>query len=462
MPRTPPLRVHIDVTDTLSSGWHAGIQRVVCRLVDHLRSADPRLEVVPITWSVPLAGFRRLTPAELERLSDPAARAAAAPRSDDEAAPGALARVRRGALTALRTARHLVALGLAVTRTKELVRDLLRRLSLATVHRDHLALAVGEMPAGSVLFDLDTVWNQTAVDRDALYARVRRQGVKVAALVYDLLPLEHPEWFERSLVEVFDTALTAQARHADAVFAISRHSAESFRSWTRRRGIDAPEPVVVGMGADLLPSGAVAGGATPVDPALAERPYVLSVGTVEPRKNHALLLDVFDRLERRDPPVELDLVVVGRPGWSNEELVRRLERRVLDDRRVHWFRDADDDLLSSLYEHARVVAVPSFSEGFGLPVVEAFLHGVPVVASRAGALPEAGGDLAEYVDPADPDGWADALARHVEYPDHHRRRRDALVGYHPRSWRTAAVELAALLVGELGDDCTARPADPGG
>ena len=128
---------------------------------------------------------------------------------------------------------------------------------------------------------------------------------------------------------------------------------------------------VVALGADLV--GARAAGAQELPDGLADARYVLVVGTVEPRKNHAVLLDAFEQLARTDP--DLHLVVVGRAGWNNDEVVARLRQHPLRGHRLHWFEGAGDELLGELYRAATVVAVPSITEGFGLPVIEALAVG---------------------------------------------------------------------------------------
>lgn len=438
-PSSDPLVVHVDVSDTLGSAWRAGIQRVVVQLVDHLRTADDRIRLVPVVWSAPLRGFRHLRPEELADLLGHGVRAAP---PEPTAPPSALRTVGRPVLQAVRLVRRGVGATLRALGLREPLREAVRWVSLRTVHRDHVELATGDLPAGSVLFDLDTVWNQTTVDRDELYAGLRSRGVHVAALVYDLLPVEHPEWFEQSLVEVFDRALTAQARHAELVLAISAASAASFERFAHQRGLDPVRPTVVGLGADALDgSHDPARAALPAE--VPPRRYALVVGTVEPRKNHRVLLDAFEELWARG--VDLHLVVVGRPGWENDAVVRRLEEHPRAGDTLHWFRSAGDALLWRLYEQALVVAVPSATEGFGLPVVEAFGHGVPVVASDRGALPEVGGELAEYVAPDDVAGWAAALARHLDEPAHHAARRAALEGFEPPTWSDSAAAVAARL-----------------
>ncbi len=294
-------------------------------------------------------------------------------------------------------------------------------------------------PSGSVLLEMDTVWNNLWVDRALLLAQLRDRGVHVAVLVYDLLPQRRPEWFEPTLVEVSDHTLRAQMTHAELVFAISRHTATDLADWTRQHRIGAPDAVVVTLGADLP---ALDASPVPTPVALDGHHHVLVVGTVEPRKNHTVLLDAFDRW--RHLGSDLHLVIVGRPGWHNDDVIARIESHPELGRSLHWLRDCDDATLAGLYRSATVVAVPSITEGFGLPVVEALSYGVPVVASNGGALPEAAAGYAELVAPDDVGGWVRAIVAH-DHTEHHARVTAGLQGYRPPSWtdtaRTVADEL---------------------
>ncbi len=175
---------------------------------------------------------------------------------------------------------------------------------------------------------------------------------------------------------------------------------------------------------------------------------MLAVGTVEPRKNHATLLDAFERVLLDDP--DAHLVVVGRPGWHNEEVLARLDGHRELGRRLHWYRSAGDDLLAVLYAHARVVAVASVTEGYGLPVIEALSHGVPVVSSDGGALREAGGTLVEHVGARDVPAWVEALGRHLSDDELVAARRAHLEGYDAPLWSDTGAQVADALVEEFG------------
>ena len=131
--------------------------------------------------------------------------------------------------------------------------------------------------------------------------------------------------------------------------------------------------------------------------------YVICVATLEPRKNHALLLDAFDRWSTRSPG--LGLVLVGRIGWNTGTLVKRIETHPLLNRQLFWFAHSDDPAMRNMLRLATVAAMPSHTEGFGLPVLEALALGTPVVTTNGGALAEVGDDAPLRLPGDDPATW---------------------------------------------------------
>ncbi|MDZ7295973.1 MAG: glycosyltransferase family 4 protein, partial [candidate division KSB1 bacterium] len=175
---------------------------------------------------------------------------------------------------------------------------------------------------------------------------------------------------------------------------------------------------------------------------LGDAPYVLSVGTLQPRKNYVRLIRAFTQLTNQ--PTN-QLVIVGGRGWLYEETLAEAEKYP-DRVRILGF--VDDDDLPALYRNAALFVFPSLYEGFGLPVLEAMACGVPVVCSNASSLPEVAGYAALLVDPLDTDGLAAAMARVLEDPDLRRgmiaRGLDQAARF---TWERAAWQLAGAFDG---------------
>jgi glycosyltransferase involved in cell wall biosynthesis len=142
------------------------------------------------------------------------------------------------------------------------------------------------------------------------------------------------------------------------------------------------------------------------------RPYVLFVGTLEPRKNIPLLLEAFALLRRH---VDAQLLVVGARGWLDEPIFAAHARSAVGDA-ARFVGTLGEEDLAVLYSHAGVFVLPSLYEGFGLPVLEAMACGAPVVCSNAGPLPEVAGDAAVLLKPEDPAAWARSMGEVLTNP----------------------------------------------
>ncbi|MFQ3568063.1 MAG: glycosyltransferase family 1 protein [Aggregatilineales bacterium] len=177
---------------------------------------------------------------------------------------------------------------------------------------------------------------------------------------------------------------------------------------------------------------------------LPERPYILSVGTVQPRKNYGRLIEALARL--RAAGRSIDLVIVGGRGWLEDPIYAAIQRAAVHDY-VHFTGFADDADLPALYSAAACVAVPSLYEGFGLPVLEAMACGTPVVTSNVSSLPEVAGDAALTVPPTDLDALTSALERLLDDES----LRSALIGRGLErikffTWERAAQQLLEIYI----------------
>ncbi len=425
-----PIVVLVDVTDTLSSPWSAGIQRVV-RGVTAALAARPDVDLVPVVRVEGSQRVRTLVGDEPARLADPPVgerppAAAAAPRpwldALDERLPAWSMRAARSVVRPLRAAQYRV-------------RAERRRLVAERRHRD---VIVRRVEPGTVVLELDAVWNQVGVDRRRWYGRLADQGATIVPFVHDLLPIEHPDWFVPSLVAVFTETLGIQVAAADLVVTNSSATADSVRRLAASLGRTEVPVAPVVLGADRADPGRAPG---PAGRAGVAR-TVLVVGTIEPRKNHRTLLQAWARLRADGLADGAELVVVGRPGWRADDVVADLEDG--PGRGLRWLAGADDALLGRCYEDADLVVVPSLTEGYGLPVVEALQAGVPVLSSRGGALAALGERApvaVELLDATDVDAWVAALGRHLSDPQHHQRAVAAVGAVSVPTWSDTAAEI---------------------
>ena len=215
-------------------------------------------------------------------------------------------------------------------------------------------------------------------------------GQRLVVTVHDLAFLSFPGLFPRTWRVLYRLGLRAAVRRADAIVTPSRNTAEDVLS---RTDVD-PRKLHVGPEASSLPMGALDS-----EEVLARlripTPYVLFVGTLEPRKNLVRLVRAYRRVAANGFPHAL--VLVGPLGWHHEPLMRELA--VAGPGEILMTGSIPDDELDAVYRAADVFAYPSLYEGFGLPILEAMARGVPTVASTTSSLPEVAGDAALGVDP---------------------------------------------------------------
>jgi glycosyltransferase involved in cell wall biosynthesis len=252
--------------------------------------------------------------------------------------------------------------------------------------------------------------------------RRHRAGGKTCVFVHDAIPAEFPEYARPGGAEKHERRLRNAAALADGILVNSHATAASLERFLGKR---RPPLLVAPLGVEPRFAGAV--------PEVRDRPYFLCLGTIEPRKNHLLLLHVWRSLAGEgDAP---RLILVGRRGWENENVVDMLERSTAIGGLVEEAGRVGDARLAGVVAGARAVLMPSFAEGFGLPMAEALAAGVPVIASDLPALRETGGGVPDYLDPLDGPGWRQAI-RDYAAPGSPRRaaQLERLQGWSPPGW----------------------------
>lgn len=241
---------------------------------------------------------------------------------------------------------------------------------------------------------------------DPAYARaVRRLRVRPVYFLHDLIPLTHPEYTRPGESGKHDRRLTTMLETGQALVLNSRQTYAELVQYAQMRSRELPPHVIAPLGVESLPApGAVA----PID-----APYFVMLGTVEPRKNHLLLLHVWRRLVERGDVVVPKLVLIGQRGWECEQVIDLLERCTALQGHVIERPGCDDRELATWLHHARALLFPSFVEGFGLPLVEALSLGTPVIASDLSVFRESAEAIPDYLDPLDGPAWERAIGQYL-------------------------------------------------
>ncbi len=284
--------------------------------------------------------------------------------------------------------------------------------------------------------------DQTSLMRSILKA----ENARFVTMVHDVIPITHAEYARPGELDRHLARMATIEELADGVIANSQSTLDTIcpAFVTPRKG-RVFDVIHLGYSNDDYASRAV-------HPHVSEDapPYFMCVGTIEPRKNLIMLLNVWRRLVEMHGARAPRLIVVGRRGWEDENIVDMLERCRPLQGVVHEETAMSDAKLWELLRGARALLLPSFAEGFGMPVSEALVAGVPVICSDIPALREVGGSVPDYLDPIDGLSWRMMID---EFSTPHSPRRaaqiDRMSSWQTLSWRQH-VDHALEMVAQVG------------
>lgn len=263
-------------------------------------------------------------------------------------------------------------------------------------------------------------------------------GVKPIFFVHDLIPITHAEYCRAGEREKHIVRMKTVLLSASGVIANSQYTLDSLVDFAHRQAIQLPAATVALLAPADLPT---ANAARP----LAE-PYFVMLGTIEPRKNHWMMLQVWRRLLELQGKQAAKLVIIGQRGWECENVVDLLERCDIIQSHVLELSSCSDHQLANYLQHAQALLFPSFVEGFGMPLVESLACGVPVIASDIGAFREIAGDIPEYCDPLNGNQWLDAVIGYSGIHSNIRNsQRQRIANFRATTWASHFEKVDALL-----------------
>jgi glycosyltransferase involved in cell wall biosynthesis len=308
---------------------------------------------------------------------------------------------------------------------------------------------------GDILVSLGAGWGVPNYVQHIAEAK-RRYGIKFSTLIHDLIPIEYESLVEQRHVVQFRDWLQQVLPVADVVLTASKHSRHALIKLARDAGWPLPRVEVVEPGSGfnnrLAPEGAIR-----VD---LPKPYVLFVSTIEIRKNHRLLVRIWRRLlERHGTDAVPSLVFAGQIGWLVDDLLADLVASDYLGGKIVLMPGLSDAELREAYRSSLFTVFPSLCEGWGLPIAESLMHGKFCVASNRTSIPEVGGDLVDYFDPANEADVLAKIERLLLDPAYLKAREARLEAeYRPRSWADCVHALVGYLEQTLAaDGASAQP-----
>jgi len=267
----------------------------------------------------------------------------------------------------------------------------------------------------------------TGLHEAALPAWIAEHRLKAIYLIHDLIPMTHPQFCRAGEASKHGVRIINALRSAAGIICNSRATLDDLAKFASHRAMPLP-PTLAAWISGLRT--AVRSGRT----RLPERPYFITIGTIEGRKNHILLLEIWQRLVASmgaDAPI---LVIAGQRGWKAEAAVAQLDRLASEDSSVRELSRCADDDLQDLLAGATALLMPSLAEGFGLPVIEALQLGTPVIASDLPVYRELVGEIPTYLDPLDAPAWEAAITSFVGNGPERRRQKRVIQDYTSPGW----------------------------
>lgn len=254
--------------------------------------------------------------------------------------------------------------------------------------------------AGTILLNT----GHSGLDTPEYAARVKKWGLRAVYFLHDLIPLTHPEYCRAGEPARHIRRLDAMLASGAGIIVNSEDTANHCKQFAHRANRVTPPMAVALLGAAAL--------AQPKPAAPLNTRYFVMLGTIEPRKNHLLILQLWRDLVRDLGDRTPKLVVIGQRGWECEQVVDMLERCAAIHSAVIELPHCTDAELATWLHHAQALLFPAFVEGYGLPVIEAIAQGCPVIASNLPVFKELAADVPDYINPLDGVAWRLAI---IEY-----------------------------------------------
>ncbi len=425
-------KLYIDVTQ--SYVWEGRVTGII-RVMDEISSRfidDDRFDTVFIVWDEPRRRFCKVD--YMQRLSqrEQQQQITGLPTDVDENKEGFIN------LPLIRSTRKIAAKTPLIGYGYRTLRSF----------KDRTIIRLSRTPAQEVVIESDSllfmphggVWESKEYAQRILGLQ-NKHRVKLIPIIYDFCPVLTPQFCSRGIRIIFSRYMKQTLAQSDLILAISKNTADDAKKWLTSLGHTPPRLKVFRLGDEI-------GGGESVKPknnALPEK-FIICVGTIEARKNHLSLYYTYKLAKQRGvdlPPV----VIAGRKGWLAEEAYEIMSSDPEIKDKFIFLHGKSDQELAWLYEHSLFSIYPAFYEGWGLPVAESLLRGVPCLASNTSSLPEIAGELVGYFSPYSPEEILQKISSYTKDTSLRQSvKKKIQQQYKPTSWQDSYTQVASALL----------------
>ncbi len=327
--------------------------------------------------------------------------------------------------------------------------------------------SISDMNQGDAMLDIDTVW-KTRTRRSFLYKEMKKQGVKIIPFVHDIIGVTHPQFCPMYDMLSFMDFTGAILAYADEIIVTTHTTENEILNLATRLEVPCPPIHITPLGGNFArkqnttaseesgsaseESGSASGKndsasedadvSESIKKAADSGKYLLMVGTIEPRKNHKLLLDAY---EKGLKDLGFQLIFAGFRGWNNDAFFERLENHPDYGRGIWHINGATDQEIGYLYEHCFALAFPSYVEGYGLPIVEAYSKGVLVLAADTPINMEIAKEKGIYFKQDNPEDLVEKVSELLKHPEEYQAKKENLAVFVPPTWDETAKGIGNIL-----------------
>jgi len=247
--------------------------------------------------------------------------------------------------------------------------------------------------SNSKLIFIDSIWNDYQILSKKIFPKLRNKKIKIICVVYDIIPILYPKYCDEKTIQTFPEYIRLISKYSEKILCISETVKYNLKEYLSKYQDNEQMKILswnLGHDIKFLKEINENDISNNIKNIFKKKTYLM-VGTVEPRKGHNVVLDSFELISDLD--LNINLCIIGKSGWKNNEIIQRLEKRKNN---IYYLGHVDENVLNYAYMHSRCLIQASFAEGYGLPIIEAAKNGVKLLISDLPVFKEVSQDKAVF------------------------------------------------------------------